>query len=733
MPHLLKKLELNGFKSFAQRTILDFPEGITAIVGPNGSGKSNVIDAIRWLLGEREAKNLRGAKSEDLIFAGTAKRPRMGQAYASLHFDNSSGFFPVDFSEIIVTRQASRDGNNQYFINKAEVRLKDIIDFFAQARLGSRGLVVVTQGNSDVFIQSTPIERREMIEEMLGLREYQLKKNEAEKRLKNTQINLDKIQALTEEILPHLRSLKRQTGRWEKRSILEQELRDLENRFFGSAWQEIQSKKKVLEADLTEHQKRFGQLSKDKVFVESKLAKVEASQPEERKELHEIKERTQKLLEERNALQKEIGRLEAQLEYSPAIPKKENASDTGELLALVKKIRTKLEIGLDDPEKLKKAAEEILKEVENFLASNINIASGTIASPQNQEIKNRFEKIKKDINQLEDDLKDLAGREKQLEKNQESFYREFKLAVAELESAKEKMEKWHNAEQQKKFELEKIGLHIEEWSRQVEQSGRQQEEFQRLEAFSSPGEEEKKQIEHRIFRLRGDLASIGEVDEVLLKEARETEERYEFLRKESADLEKAKIDLRALIVELNEKVKTEFGLALVKINEEFEKFFAVMFGGGQAKLKLEKSKTIQITPEAGEQSLPETHVPDEVKVEKDEEVEVGLEIDLKLPRKRINSLDVLSGGERSLVGIAALFALISVSPPPFLVLDEVDASLDERNTRRFSEMLKEFAKHSQFVLVTHNRATMEVANLLYGVTMNDDGTSKVLSLSIETQ
>jgi len=213
MPHLLKKLELNGFKSFAQKTTFDFPDGITAIVGPNGSGKSNVIDAIRWLLGEREAKNLRGGRSEDLIFAGTAKRPRTGMASASLYFDNSSGFFPVDFSEVVVARQANRDGTNQYFINKSEVRLKDLIDFFAQARLGSRGLVVVTQGNSDMFIQAGPTERREMVEEMLGLREFQLKKAEAERRLKNTQINLDKVGALIEEILPHLRSLKRQTSR----------------------------------------------------------------------------------------------------------------------------------------------------------------------------------------------------------------------------------------------------------------------------------------------------------------------------------------------------------------------------------------------------------------------------------------------------------------------------------------------------------------------------------------
>ncbi|MEK7195550.1 MAG: AAA family ATPase, partial [Patescibacteria group bacterium] len=128
MANLLKRLELNGFKSFAQKTVLDFPGGITAIVGPNGSGKSNVVDAIRWLLGEREAKNLRGGKVEDLIFAGTSKRPRMGQAQASLHFDNANGFFPVDFTEVTIMRRASRDGVNHYFLNKSEILLRDLID-----------------------------------------------------------------------------------------------------------------------------------------------------------------------------------------------------------------------------------------------------------------------------------------------------------------------------------------------------------------------------------------------------------------------------------------------------------------------------------------------------------------------------------------------------------------------------------------------------------------------------
>ena len=162
----------------------------------DGSGKSNITDGVRWILGERDARNLRGTKGEDLIFAGTEKRPRMGQAQATLHFDNSSGLFPVEFKEVSISRRISRDGVSQFHINNSEVRLKDVVDFLAKVKLGARGLTVINQGQSDTFIAASPIERREMIEEMLGLREYQLKKSDAERKLKNTGFNLEKVRAL---------------------------------------------------------------------------------------------------------------------------------------------------------------------------------------------------------------------------------------------------------------------------------------------------------------------------------------------------------------------------------------------------------------------------------------------------------------------------------------------------------------------------------------------------------
>lgn len=243
-------------------------------------------------------------------------------------------------------------------------------------------------------------------------------------------------------------------------------------------------------------------------------------------------------------------------------------------------------------------------------------------------------------------------------------------------------------------------------------------------------------IERRIFKLRGDLASIGEVDEALMKEAKDTDARYQFLSKESDDLERAVEDLRSLILDLSEKIKTEFDGAMVKINEEFGKFFNLMFGGGHAKLKVVKNEPKKIKTPVDDLGEAENIQEEKKELEEAEEEEIeqdgGVEIVLKLPRKKLSSLEMLSGGERSLVGIAALFALISVSPPPFLVLDEIDAALDERNAKRFADMLKEFSRKTQFVIVTHNRATMEVADILYGVTLNEDGTSKVLSLRLES-
>ncbi|MEK7547065.1 MAG: AAA family ATPase [Patescibacteria group bacterium] len=742
MPHLLKRLELNGFKSFAQKTSIEFPTGITAIVGPNGSGKSNVIDAVRWLLGERESKNLRGAKAEDLIFAGTPKRARVGQAQASLYFENENNFFPEEFSEIVVSRQVSRDGDNKFFINKAEVRLKDLIDFFAKARLGTKGLVVISQGNSDVFIQSSPVTRREMLEEMLGLREYQLKKNTAERRLKNTQINIDKVEALMKELAPHLRSLKRQTGRWEKRSSLEQELRESENGFFGSQLRELNEKISGMDKEIATHKNELEILKKERESAENNLKKVEAGQPKERQELTEIKKKTQLLIEKKSELQKELGRLEAQLEMEQSASE-EVSVPSAKLLQLVKKIRNELSNAMEtsDFRELRKAISSALAEIGAILDSgSVPAAAGDAKKQQDSNLKSKLEELNKKLSELDGEISKHREEESSLEKHQEDFYGEFKKAVSMVEAAKDKIEKWESRNQERLFEKERLHLRLSELERQISQTGRRTSEFESYKVHNVESIEDFNLLERRIFKLRGDLASIGEVDEALIKEARETETRYDFLERESGDLEKARNDLKQMIGELNQKIKTEFKESLDKINKEFDTFFKLMFDGGKAQLKLvrQETKSKQQAINNKQQGKNTDELKEEIAVEtangeeeEEKEPEEGLEISFSLPRKKLSSLETLSGGERSLVGIAALFAMISVSPPPFLVLDEIDAALDARNSRRFSEMLEEFSKKTQFVIVTHNRAVMESADILYGVTLAEDGTSKILSLKLE--
>ncbi len=748
--HFLKRLELNGFKSFAGKTVLEFPAGIVAVVGPNGSGKSNIVDAVRWLLGERDAKNLRGARVEDLIFAGTQKRARVGMAQASLYFENKNKFFPVDFEEVVVSRQITRDGQSKYYLNKSEILLRDLVDFFAKARLGSKGLIIIGQGESDLFIRSTPLERRGMIEEMLGLREFQIKKADAERRLKNSKINLDKVTALVLEIEPHLRSLKRQTDRWERRGTLEEELHSLENQFFGSQLHELRARGEHVEGRIATHVEQCEILEKEKHAAEVRQAAIEESQPEERKRLAKIKEEVTALMDSRSKLQKDVGRIEAQIEMakrSVAASAHSGGSvdrSSEHFIDVLEKIKAELESVLnEEPLAVQAAIETVLEEITFALEErdephSSNAAAASAASaPVPDSLRHEFEEAAKDLSDLEKNIVSLRAQENELESSQEDFYKTFKGAIADVQLAQGKLDAWEKINRELLLEKERLDLRRDEVLRQVDQAGRRAEEFRDISlanAVAATGVD----IEHRIFRLRGDLASIGEVDHALMKEAEDTAVRHAFLVKESEDLNKAVADLIALMHELNEKIKSEFDKSLSKINDEFAKFFALMFDGGSAKLKVLKPKGERAADdeEEGGDAGDAIAAQDDVEQTEDElyqEKNGGVDIEIKLPRKKTTSLDMLSGGERSLVGIAALFAMVSVSPPPFLVLDEIDAPLDERNARRFGAMLKDFSKRTQFIVVTHNRATMEAADILYGVTLAEDGSSKVVSLKLEPE
>ncbi len=717
-----KRLELVGFKSFAQKTVLDFPAGTVAIVGPNGSGKSNIIDAIRWILGEREAKNLRGAKADDLIFAGTPQKPRMGMAQVNLIFDNSSGFFPVDFSEVSIVRRIDRDSASQYLLNNAEVRLKDIIGFFAQSRLGTKGFTIVNQGDSDLFVRSLPEERRAMMEEILGLRQYQLKKQEADRKLKNTNINMEKVRAMIEEIVPHLRFLKRQTSKWEKLADLEQELKKYENVYFGSKFKEIQLGLQKFDPEVQRLGMEISQKEKESQGFKAALEKIENSQPKQKVQITELRQRRDQLLQERSNIEREAGKLEAKIEFLHSMAASQKVDlQAGELLALLGEVKTAIQNLLNE-----NSLEKVRQDLGLLLAKVVSVTDVTFR--QKQEVGGL--KLAKDdllakIQPLSDELAQLASAEEDSAKELEHFNKEFRQAFENFERKKDEITKLENEKNRFLFEIERLNTRKQDLGVQATQTGRRIEEFMVLTEPMEILDVAFPEVERRMFKLRADIAAIGNVDQALLKEAQETESRHNFLASQISDLEKATNDLQGLIVELDEKISTDFSAAMKSINDEFDKFFKLMFGGGRARLKLEKvvAKADNQEHEAGAEA--------EIDPEEQKNLAAGIEIELSLPRKKINGLDMLSGGEKSLVSIAALFALISVSPPPFLVLDEIDAALDEQNTKRFASLIKNFSKQTQFIIVTHNRATMEAADVLYGVTMEEGGVSKLLSLKLE--
>ena len=220
----LKKLELSGFKSFAKPTSFQFLDPITAVVGPNGAGKSNLAEAVRWILGEQSFKSLRGRKGEDLIFNGSPTAARLSKASAALYFDNSQKQFPIEFEEVVIGRRVYRDGQNEYLLNNSQVRLKDIIELLSNVGLGASQHHIISQGEADRVLYASPKERQSALEDALGLKIYQFKRLEAEKKLVKTEENIRQAQALAKEIRPHLKYLERLVEKIQKASEIKIEL-----------------------------------------------------------------------------------------------------------------------------------------------------------------------------------------------------------------------------------------------------------------------------------------------------------------------------------------------------------------------------------------------------------------------------------------------------------------------------------------------------------------------------
>ena len=334
MPNRLRSLELNGYKTFASKTLFEFSGNITVIVGPNGSGKSNIADAIRWVLGEQSYRLLRGRKTEDMIFSGSETRPRSGMASTTLTFDNSDGWLPIDFSEVSVTRRAYRDGQNEYLINNNRVRLRDVTELLAYSGLSERTYTVIGQGLVDSALTLKSEERRRLFEEAAGIGLYRYRKEQSLRRLDKTKRNLERVQDILTELTPRLKSLQRQAQRVEEYEQVRRDLREVLREWYGYHWI-LAQKEFIVTRDLAhKHEGNLHKTRENQMLVERsinsirdrttglrdelnswhrQLAQIHSQREETSRELAVNAERRRAMQEQQNSLGVEVARIEAEV------------------------------------------------------------------------------------------------------------------------------------------------------------------------------------------------------------------------------------------------------------------------------------------------------------------------------------------------------------------------------------------------------------------------------------
>ena len=426
----LKSLHIIGYKSFAKKTDLVFNTPITSIVGPNGSGKSNVVEAFRFVLGEQSLRSMRGKKGEDMIFNGGRDLSKSNRASVKIVFDNrlieedgefNRLFNTYAFDEVIIERSVNRDGSNEYSINNNSVRLRDIIELLAEANIGSSGHHIISQGEADRLLSSSNKDRKEMIEEALGLKLYQYRKEESQKRLVKTQDHMKEVESLRRELAPHIRFLKKQIEKIEKAREIRDELKHLYKEFFAYEKKFLESEKNDIKESRVDPERELSILDEKLTEVKKILAQNQTS-TEFTNELFTLEGELKNIRFNKETISREIGRFEGEINYiNKNIDKRklelENKDNVDikvsffEIKNLLQKIKTVLgdikSGAYKDEAEVKQASNDLVNECEIYVKSKHNEGESIDFEPDYNEI----DRIKLLITNIEDDTKALNDKE----------------------------------------------------------------------------------------------------------------------------------------------------------------------------------------------------------------------------------------------------------------------------------------------------------------------------------
>ena len=721
----LKHIKLSGFKSFVDPTKISFPTNMVGVVGPNGCGKSNVIDAVRWVLGELSAKNLRGESMVDVIFNGSEKRKASGQCSIELLFDNSSakiGGEYASFNEVSIKRIMTKDAQSNYFINNTKCRRKDVQEIFLGTGLGPSSYAIIEQGMVSKLVSAKPDELRTHIEEAAGVSKYRERRKETESRIKRTKENLSRVKDIRDEIARLIKRLENQAKAADRYNLLKKDKAKLEldkailfsieaknnrdnlqkkldshNRDLKIKNAECETIQSQIDQYRTENDSVLGEYEtaqKNFYAVGAEIAKREANLQNINKSESETKYSLQK------AKQNYEKAKESESNFDELSPSEKAMHILNDIISILEKHGINNDSIKDKAQKLKKLLVDIL----NIATAQSKSLTDEYLSRQN-ELESQIEETEKLKVSIEEEMKEYINlssdaesvltdiRQKQSKFNEELRDLENKKSIADLDS-RSISEKITNV----RVELNTYEVNLENSNKKIKEAGIDIETID----FSIYENTTFKEIEDKLIDVEAKIIKLGAINLAAPEEIAEESKRKEELDKQYNDLIEALDKLMGAIKKIDNETKTIFKDSFDAVNARLKEMFPKLFGGGMAELTLTD----------------------------DDPLNAGVILMAHPPGKKNSSISQLSGGEKALTALALVFAIFELNPAPFCLLDEVDAPLDDLNTLRFIDMVEEMSKSVQFIFITHNKVSMERSDYLMGVTMQEAGVSRIVTVNV---
>ena len=757
----LRSIEMKGFKSFPERARLEFSPGVSVIVGPNGSGKSNITDAVLWALGEQSPGAIRGASMQDVISAGGKGVGRRKAAQVEVVIDNSEGRAASEFSEISIERSLDRSGDGVYRLNGARCRLADVVEVLSDTNLGREMHSVISQGRVETIVHSKPRERRLLIEEAAGLGKHRKRRRRAELKLRAAADNLDRALDLEREARARLRPLKRQAQAAELGARIEKDELELRGRLvaeelrFGEdralaaekAAEQARAERARLDESLAEvserrraAEERFAARDRERTQAWGLLTKLRGEQQRIAVLASTLAGRETELAAGLEALRSELGPLTLDLGASGGAPAERarkledelgeidaglsgaadglaraRAADASESAreAALGAVRS----GAERASRHARRAEGLLGERHRellrkrladgeALLADVQAATAATAATE-AAIRARVERTEGKVVGGEGDGDEIAEEMRACSKRESELQVELKAASDKLTTAEVEAAHLGDRRAEAAKELATIAERLGEEVGPAEQP---------------LGDEERAEIDRKLERLDRRRAQIGPVNPLAEREYEEAREHVEALQVQREDTERGMRELEALIRDIDREIERAFEETFEATSKNFEEMVEHLFPGGRGALRRVNLRPLKdVAPVVAEAGA------DEEEDEDEEREELGVEIEVTPAGKSTRKLSLLSGGEKSLVALAFVFAVFLARPCPFYILDEVEAALDDANIDRFLQLIRRFADRAQFVIVTHQKRTMDAADVLYGVTMGDDGVTRVVS------